>query len=150
MTMDNAKLRKHILVEHEGLRSGLRRIEALLGQHEAGNVASLGMAHRELEDLVASFLRHLEHEERVLQPVLAGIDAWGPQRKQTMAEEHALQRQLVGRLTKRDPSRDAASWARDVRSFIADLYEEMAEEERTCLSPNVLRDDVVVVDGSSE
>lgn len=150
MTMDNVKIRKIILVEHEGLRGGLRSIEALIGKYENGDAAALGLAHLELKNFVSGFLRHIEHEERILEPVLATIDAWGPQRKQAMDEEHVMQRELVGRLAKMEPSTDRVSWVREVRTFIADLYKDMAEEERTCLSPNVLRDDVVVVDGSSE
>jgi hypothetical protein len=49
-----------------------------------------------------------------------------------------------------DPSEDPKAWVRDVRIFAKDLLLDMADEEKTCLSPNVLRDDVVVVDGSSE
>lgn len=150
MTMDNAKIRKIILVEHEGLRGGLRSIEALLGKHESGDPAALAIAHQELKNFVTGFLRHIEHEERILEPVLAVIDAWGPQRKQAMDEEHAMQRELVGRLAKMEPSSNVVAWLHEVRTFMTDLYKDMADEERTCLSPNVLRDDVVVVDGDSE
>ena len=148
--MDNAKIRKIILVEHEGLRISLRGIEALLDQVTQGEVEALKNAHQQLNAMLQTFLRHIEHEESILQPVLLKIDAWGPQRKAAMDEEHKLQRALVMQLTNINPAYDPAAWARDVRIFSKDLLLDMADEEKTCLSPNVLHDDVVVVDGSSE
>jgi iron-sulfur cluster repair protein YtfE (RIC family) len=149
-SIDNAKIRKIILVEHDGLRLSLRAIEDLLDKVAAGDVEARKSAHGQLIALLQTFLRHIEHEERILQPVLAVIDAWGPQRKAAMDEEHAMQRDLVTQLTTIDPAGDPAAWAREVRIFTKDLLMDMADEEKTCLSPNVLRDDVVVVDGSSE
>ena len=148
--MDNAKIRKTILVEHEGLRTNLASIEALLDKVSEGDVPARQTAHQQLTSLLQTFLRHIEHEEKILQPVLEKIDAWGPQRKAAMDEEHKLQRALVMQLTSINPAYDPATWARDVRIFSKDLLLDMADEEKTCLSPNVLHDDVVVVDGSSE
>ncbi len=148
--MENSKIRKIILVEHEGLRGNLTTIEALLDRVAEGDQPALQNAHQQLTNMLQTFLRHIEHEEAILQPVLEKIDAWGPQRKAAMDEEHALQRALVLRLTEINPMNDPAGWARDVRIFAKDLLLDMADEEKTCLSPNVLRDDVVVVDGSSE
>ncbi|MDP1823210.1 MAG: hemerythrin domain-containing protein [Archangium sp.] len=150
MSIDNSKIRKIILVEHEGLRINLRAIEELLDKVEGGDVDARKSAHQQLTTMLQTFLRHIEHEERILQPVLAQIDAWGPQRSAAMTEEHKMQRGLVMQLTSVDPAGDPKAWVRDVRIFAKDLLMDMADEEKTCLSPNVLRDDVVVVDGSSE
>lgn len=150
MSIDNSKIRMIILTEHESLRLSLGKIEALLDPVAAGDVAARQSAHEQLNALMQTFLRHIEHEERILQPVLAVIDAWGPQRKAAMDEEHAMQRELVMQLAAIKPAEDPAAWAREVRIFMKDLLMDMADEEKTCLSPNVLRDDVVVVDGTSE
>lgn len=150
MGIDNSKIRKIILVEHEGLRINLRGIEALLDRVAAGDLEAQAAAQQQLTAMLQSFLRHIEHEEEILQPVLEKIDAWGPQRKAAMEEEHKMQRALVMQLTSVDPSLDPKGWVRDVRVFAQDLLLDMADEEKTCLSPNVLRDDVVVVDGTSE
>lgn len=150
MSIDNSKIRKIILVEHEGLRISIRAIEELLDKVDAGDAEARKSAHEQLNTMLQTFLRHIEHEERILQPVLAQIDAWGPQRSAAMSEEHKLQRALVMQLTSVDPAGDPKAWVRDVRIFAKDLLMDMADEEKTCLSPNVLRDDVVVVDGSSE
>mgnify|MGYP001579659735 CR=1 FL=1 len=150
MSIDNSKIRKIILVEHEGLRISIRAIEELLDRVDAGDAEARKSAHQQLTTMLQTFLRHIEHEERILQPVLAQIDAWGPQRSAAMSEEHKMQRGLVMQLTSVDPADDPKAWVRDVRIFAKDLLMDMADEEKTCLSPNVLRDDVVVVDGSSE
>jgi iron-sulfur cluster repair protein YtfE (RIC family) len=150
VTLDNAKIRKIILVEHEGLRGGLRSIESLLGRHENGEEGAVGKAHAELKSFINGFLRHIDHEERILEPVLATIDAWGAVRKKAMDDEHVVQRQVLARLAGLEPGSAPEGWVREVRAFIADLLADMAEEERTCLSANLLRDDVVTVDGAAE
>jgi iron-sulfur cluster repair protein YtfE (RIC family) len=150
MSLDNSKIRKIVLVEHEGLRGSMRSIEALLPLVSAGEKEALVTAQSQLKDLLNTFVRHIEHEERILRPVLEVIDAWGEVRRARMDQEHSEQRPLVMRLAAIDPSPDPQTWAREVDEFIKMLRVDMADEEKTCLSPNVLRDDVVVVDGSSE
>jgi hypothetical protein len=67
-----------------------------------------------------------------------------------MDDEHVVQRQVLARLAGLEPGSAPDGWVREVRAFIADLLADMAEEERTCLSANLLRDDVVSVDGAAE
>jgi len=67
-----------------------------------------------------------------------------------MDEEHALQRAQITRLAGLDPLAEPKRWVSEVKAFTSELLVDMADEEKTCLSPSVLRDDVVVVDGSSE
>jgi hemerythrin-like domain-containing protein len=95
MSIDNSKIRKIILVEHEGLRINLRAIEELLDRVDAGDLEARRSAHEQLTTMLQTFLRHIEHEERILQPVLAQVDAWGPQRSAAMSEEHKMQRALA-------------------------------------------------------
>jgi len=150
MTLENSKIRRIILVEHEGLRIALRAVEGLLDRAAQGDVAALKAAHEQVQALLESFTRHVEHEERLLRPVLQTIDAWGPARVQSMDEEHAAQRAVVSALAALDAISDPAGWVRQVRAFSADLLRDMAEEEKTCLSPKVLRDDIVTVDADTE
>ena len=150
MGLDNSKIRKMVLIEHEGLRGRMRAIEALLPRVSAGEKEALVAAHAQFNDLLQTFLRHIEHEERILRPVLEVIDAWGEVRRARMDQEHTEQRALVMRLAAIDPLPDPRIWAREVDDFVTMVRVDMADEEKTCLSPSVLRDDVVVVDGSSE
>jgi hemerythrin-like domain-containing protein len=150
MGLDNSKIRKMVLIEHEGLRGSMRAIEALLPRVSAGEQEALVAAHAQFNDFLQTFLRHVEHEERILRPVLEVIDAWGEVRRARMDHEHTEQRALVMRLAAIDPLPDPRNWAREVDDFVTMVRVDMADEEKTCLSPSVLRDDVVVVDGSSE
>lgn len=150
MTLENAKIRRIVLVEHEGLRIGLRGIEALLDRVAGGDVSALKQAHQEFAQLLESFIRHIEHEERILRPVLETIDAWGKARVASMDEEHAGQRKEVNRLAGLDAIADPAKWAKEVRAFQKALLDDMADEEKTCLSPDVLRDDIIAVHADSE
>lgn len=150
MTLENAKIRRIVLVEHEGLRIGLRAIESLLDRVGGGDVSALKQAHQEFGQLLESFIRHIEHEERILRPVLETIDAWGKARVASMDEEHAAQRKEVNRLAGLDAIADPAKWANEVRAFQKALLDDMADEEKTCLSPDVLRDDIISVHADSE
>lgn len=147
----NSRIRKIILTEHAGLRAGLGAIEALLDQVVAGDKAARAEAHQQLVALLQTFLRHIEHEERILQPVLEVIDEWGPERRARMDQEHKLQRGQVTQLAGAHPDADPAAWAREVRSFAKELLRDMDDEEMTCLSPTVLRDqdDALIADGTS-
>ena len=150
MTLENSKVRRIILVEHEGLRIGLRALEGPLDQVAMGEVSALKTAQEQVQALLQTFIRHVEHEERILRPILETVDAWGAARVKSMDEEHAEQRKVVSRLAELDPISDPAAWARQVRTFGAELLRDMADEEKTCLSPDVLRDDIVSVQGDSE
>lgn len=148
--IENSKIRRIILVEHEGLRIGLRSIETLLDRVAGGDLDAVQNAHQQFQNLLQSFIRHIEHEERILRPVLEKVDAWGPARVKSMDDEHTEQRATVQRLARLEALSDPTSWAKAVRTFTAELLTDMAGEEKTCLSPNVLRDDVVAIEGDSE
>ncbi|MDP1918124.1 MAG: hemerythrin domain-containing protein [Myxococcales bacterium] len=150
MTLENSKVRRIILVEHEGLRIGLRALDGVLEQVALGEVSALKSAQEQVQALLQTFIRHVEHEERILRPILETVDAWGAARVKSMDEEHAEQRKVVSRLAELDPVSDPAAWARQVRTFGDELLRDMADEEKTCLSPDVLRDDIVSVHGDSE
>ncbi len=150
MTLENRKIRQIILAEHDALRTNLRSIEALLDDVSKGNTAARDSAHQHFGKFLQMFLHHIAHEEEILRPVLEVIDAWGPARIATMDEEHATQRGVVNRLATLKASEDAAGWVAEVRAFIDELLVDMAGEEKTCLSPNVLRDDIIAVDADSE
>ncbi|MBS1148855.1 MAG: hypothetical protein H6Q89_553 [Myxococcaceae bacterium] len=147
MELENSKIRRIILAEHDVLRGALRTIEAGLGKVAEGDVPAQITARSQLKQLLATFLKHIEHEERILRPVLKDIDAWGPERIAAMDSEHKEQRARVEYLS--GPLGEAAptKWVEEVRQFIGHLREDMATEEQDCLDPRLLRDDVIVIDG---
>jgi hemerythrin-like domain-containing protein len=148
--IDNSKIRRIVMGEHDHLRGNIRALQDMLPEAAKGKTEALATAKEDLNEMLAIFLRHIEHEEKILRPVLETIDAWGAVRKARMDEEHAEQRVLVMRLAAIDPTPDPVTWTREVGEFLQTLLADMVDEEKTCLSPNLLRDDVVVVDGSSE
>lgn len=91
---------------------------------------------------------HLHMEDVLLIPALRDCDGWGPVRAERVAEEHRLQRAQLATLrtlTKHGAPEDVA---RAADELIAALLADMDAEEKDLLSPDLLRDDLVVVDQS--
>lgn len=102
---------------------------------------------RAIDALSAALLRHNRDEQRLLGEALPVADAWGEVRRVAMDDHHrkehvALRAALAGSLDSDDWGRVTAA----VRKLLDDLLAHMDAEERVLLHPNVLRDDVCVVD----
>ena len=93
-----------------------------------------------------AFLRHIAHEDILLRPVLADVDAWGPARVEKMDDEHRQQRATIAALTMLDPGLQAEGDLGRIRAFVTEVERDMTVEEREGLSPDVLRDDTIVID----
>jgi hypothetical protein len=89
---------------------------------------------------------HLTVEDRLLVPELRKLDAWGPVRAERIAEEHARQREELANLAQLARSGPSEELAARTRCLIAVLREDMDAEERDLLSPELWREDCVVVD----
>lgn len=144
MAMKPSEIRAMILGDHAELRALLRDIDANLDR--ADDPLARTRLPEQLTHFYAAFLRHIEHEEQILEPVLADIDNWGPVRIERMDAEHAEQRAQIGRLSSLRPSPDVRSYVEQIRSFLRAIRADMDEEERECLNPNVLRDDTINID----
>jgi hypothetical protein len=85
---------------------------------------------------------HLDREDAALGPVLADIDAWGPERLARLHEHRRIELarldEMVDRLA--EPLREGPLGPHVVR-FVAWIEAELAREESEA---GVLRDDVVV------
>jgi iron-sulfur cluster repair protein YtfE (RIC family) len=123
------------LEQHRGLRVRLARCMALAEELMQGEHVAHALAE-EVGHLRRQFIEHNETEERMLEPLLAKSDAWGPRRVDRMFEEHKGEHAAL--LAAMDVS------TANVAAQLADLCEEleahMAAEERTFLSPRVLDD----------
>ena len=144
--MRPSEIRQRMIRDHDALRWLCVRVEFAANRVLAGDEASeeaLDVAGAELYRLL---LDHLEHEERVLLPVLGDVDAWGPERVARVEAEHREQRRRLAEvfrpLEPLTPHHRAAVVLRE----IAELREDMQAEERDTLSPDLLRDDVVSID----
>jgi Hemerythrin HHE cation binding domain len=122
------------------LMSGLDHVRAALAGQQS--------AHMPLRLLVGVtyqvFVEHLSEEEALVFPILEDDLPVGPRRAELLREEHAKQ---LGELTalcmlREDDDELANRFSRLANS----LLEDMEDEERSLLIPEVLRDDGVVID----
>jgi hypothetical protein len=132
-------VRKRILAEHDRLREAGERVIAAEGP------AKLALAANALLDLLAE---HLAHEDDLLAPVLRTIDAWGEERERRLRQDHAEQRAEIEHLRAAlaQPSPIVPSLAATLRQFVDRLRGDMAMEERDVLTPELLRDDAIIVE----
>jgi hypothetical protein len=143
-------VRATILAQHGVLRETLNRAlavatRALRSQPEGTSLSAI------VRDLRARFRAHLEFEERWLVPLLREADAWGPERVERLLDEHGRQRAELDTLIEGiGAGWDTQRLALATRSLVTDLLIDMADEERGCVSEDLLRDDVVNVDQATD
>lgn len=134
---------RELVSEAGGLAARLLVVARELGDVVAGSVLlEFRQAIHGLQEAVAE---HNACEEAVLEPVLRGADAWGPLRVERMFEEHKAEHAAFLNALSGDELDVAARFA----ELAEDLDAHMAAEERTFLSPAVLRDDIVNLDSCS-
>jgi hypothetical protein len=144
------QVRNQIMEQHGVLRALLRRTleattAALLREPEGLRLAEV------VRELRTRMVGHLAFEERTLVPVLAEIDVWGPQRVADLLDEHRRQRAELDTLVEgADSAADPERLALIARSLVTDLLHDMDEEERGCLSAELLRDDLVAIDQATD
>ena len=138
-------IRRAFLDDHVRLRRSLRELERLsIGVRSDAKVAPA------LEEAARAFCRaleaHNEAEEAQLTELLRTGDAWGSIRHEKMLLEHLEEhRELVLALVAMDPG----SLSLAIPAFADQLRAHIEREERTFLSAEVLRDDVVSVGPTS-
>ena len=146
MELSASQVRSLILDEHTVLRDILDEIEEALGELTRRVPGSLGRLRASLRTFQDAFQRHLRHEETVLRPVLANVDAWGPARVESMDEEHRAQRAALAELTRVRLEEDFDRTIQSIEAFVQRVRADMDGEERHALSEEVLRDDIIVID----
>jgi len=146
MELSASQVRSLILDEHTIIRDVLNEIEETLGEITRRVPGTLGRLRSSLRTLQDAFLRHLNHEETVLRPLLADVDAWGPARVETMDEEHRAQRAELAQLSRLSLGEDVDRTVQVLEELIRRLRADMDGEERHALSEEVLRDDIIVID----
>jgi hypothetical protein len=146
MELDATQVRRIILDEHSVLRSELEDIVTLLGDAAVHRTDAAPRLHHRMKAFYDAFLKHIAHEDSLLRPVLADIDAWGPARVEKLDDEHRQQRATIAALAALDPGQDMDGYLGRVKVFVREVEKDMADEERECLSPEILRDDTIVID----
>lgn len=147
-----ARLSEHrtmLMGQHAALRVLLTELQSAARGVMDGDASKLSRLKACVGELQRGLNEHLETEERILGPILATVDAWGPVRLERMQAEHAHTRAVLEHLRfDRMPSLAPESIARKASALADDLFAEMVEEETDLLDPNVLRDDTVTADAS--
>ena len=133
--IDVQELGALMLEQHAGLRLRVGRCAELSARLLLGEPVGAELAG-ELGRLREQFRDHVEAEERLLEPVLASSDAWGPLRVDRMLEEHEAEHAAFRERLEGDTRTVAAHFA----EFAEELDAHIAAEERTFLAPKVLAD----------
>jgi iron-sulfur cluster repair protein YtfE (RIC family) len=139
--MDPTRARAVLLAQHDRLRRLLMVAQAV-ADRVLGGEGVVAELHPHLDALQAAFAEHNASEEELLEPILRLDFAWGPARIARMLEEHAAEHASF----REAMSGPALEIAGRIAELIEDIDAHMAAEERTFLSPGVLRDDVVETD----
>ena len=139
MPTSRADALAELLAQHDVLRTIMDRCELLADQFEAGHDVRDALA-REIVRMRVAFDQHNETEERQLRPILSDADAFGGVRIDRMLADHIDEHRAMRRRFVLGPTED-------LRETIAMLRAHLAGEERVFLTPRVVRDDLVVVEG---
>jgi hypothetical protein len=144
MEFKNSDIRKTILREHEQLRALMSGLQAQLEAASEAVPASLPEA---LQVFLDEFLRHIAHEEAILRPALAHVaDAWAQERVEAMDAEHGEQRDRLRALAQAEPWADPKGFVQRARETLEWIRLDMAGEEKSLLGPELLRDDIIILD----
>ncbi|HSP20284.1 MAG TPA: hemerythrin domain-containing protein [Myxococcaceae bacterium] len=146
MELSASQVRSLILDEHTVLRDVLEEIDETLGEMTRRVPGAIGRLRATLRTFQDAFLRHLNHEETVLRPLLVDVDAWGPARVEAMDAEHTAQRAAIAELSRLSLEEDLDATVQRLEDFVRRLRADMDGEEHHALSPEVLRDDIIVID----
>lgn len=137
-----ARARKLILEQHGTLRQRFADLKKMMAARDYQGLA------KAMAPLRTEFLQHLKDEEEYVRPLLADLDAWGPARVDQMNEEHVRQTADIHTLVEIASRGQTSELLQALNTFIDEILADMKDEEKSMLSPEILRDDLVT-DGST-
>ncbi|MCB9663892.1 MAG: hemerythrin domain-containing protein [Alphaproteobacteria bacterium] len=142
--LDPSEVRARVLSEHEAIRERLRVIEGH-AERVREEPTLRGPLQHALIALVPVVRAHADFEDVALAPALLEADAFGDVRTDRLAEHHERLRADMERLEAElgDGEASVASLLAWSRWMTLRLREDMADEERHLLRPDILRDDIV-------
>ena len=147
MQPTNEQRRQILSAQHARLRKTIEAARAT-----ARHALATGGSGSELQAAVIllerELLAHLYDEEKLLEPVLAKIDAWGAVRAELLRAEHTHQRAVLAVLTGERAWPAITVVAGRTLALCDDLLTDMEFEERELLNDKLLRDDFILLDAS--
>jgi len=144
--MDAKAIRVQIIGEHTALKELLAEVEGLARKFEQlveGDVAVGKQLHSLGLTLYEKFGTHLDNEQGLLEPALRATGRTGERLANRLAHEHHEQRELLRYLIARIEKHPVPTIliARELQNFAGFLRVEMAHEEETMLTAEVLGSD---------
>jgi hypothetical protein len=148
--LDAGTAREAILAQHVRIRSLLERARLIAETALDGRAPSSDAVASSIGDIRTTMEVHLAFEEKSLLPILRDDPPLGPERAARLLDEHKRQRETLATLHREACAFPQFSILAAKLAFLTEwLLADMNEEERSLLTPEVVRDDVVVVDQSS-
>jgi iron-sulfur cluster repair protein YtfE (RIC family) len=147
--MDLDELRAALMAQHHQLKrliTTARRLSTQIGNGGANAARALKLRDI-LEELNRALDAHTYSEDTALQPILATIDAWGPERVARMYRNHRAEHRAMAAVleTGCSPS-NAKKLAAAARAMADELMAHILDEEKYFLNRSVLTHDVIRVD----
>jgi hypothetical protein len=146
--VDAGAARHGILQQHQWIRVVLERGGAAANARLEGEASGESVTAA-IAELQSAMTAHLAFEESVLLPLLRDDLPLGPERANRLLDEHVRQRRMLDALLAEARAQPELATLAAKLAFLTDwLYADMIEEERSLLNPDVVRDDLVVIDQS--
>jgi hypothetical protein len=145
--LDAESARRGILTQHQRIRELLQRARAVAERALDEEPQAPDAVASAIGDIRATLDVHLRFEEKVLCDILEDDLPLGPQRAARLKEDHVKQRATLSTLHDEARAAPQRPLLAAKLAFLASwLLDDMEEEERSLLTPEVVRDDVIAVD----
>jgi hypothetical protein len=147
--IDASTARRAILTQHQRIRALLSHAREIAEHALDQDALPPDAVASAIGDIHTTLEVHLRFEEKVLIDILNDDLPLGPQRAERLRDEHARQRATLASLHDEAKRAPLVPMLAAKLAFLASwLLEDMEEEERTLLTPDGVRDDLVAVDQS--
>jgi len=142
-----SEVRAQILEEHVHLADQLKHVADLAGATLSGKTDAVAQLRSRGVMLYRELCDHLDVEDRILAPALGDTPGFGPLRKQQLLAHHAEQRSELREALSRLESGGGSDVevASELLRLVAVIRDDMAQEERDLLDPNLLTDELINV-----
>lgn len=148
--IDAGTARGAILAQHERIRTLLDRARGVAEAALDDQAPSPDAVASAIEDIRTTLEVHLAFEEKALLPILRDDLPLGPERADRLLDEHGRQRETLATLHREACAFPQLPMLAAKLAFLTEwLLADMVQEELSLLVPDVVRDDIVVIDQSS-
>src|SRR5689334_1883303 len=148
--LDAGTAREAILAQHQRIRALLERAGKIAEAALDGDAPSPDAVASSIGDIRTIMEVHLAFEEKSLIPILRDDLPLGPTRADRLLDEHSRQRETLATLHREACAFPNFAILAAKLAFLTEwLLADMNEEEHSLLNPDVVHDDVVVIDQSS-